>query len=109
MRQKKNLCAHIVGPAQVKRVSGFYSKLDGDKGSHNKEHRKATGGTRDVCAQMCVGVLQALCRKQGESSERWEMSPMDTWEQLCRQRAKSTGLLCGTPHLGSMSRAVSAY
>lgn len=87
----------------MKRVRGRYSKLDGDQGSHNKEHRKGC-----VCTDVrrCV---QALCRKEGESSERWEMSPMDTWEQLCRQRAKSTGLLCGTPDLGSMSRAVLAY
>lgn len=71
----KDLCPHIVGPARIKRVSGFYSKLDGDKGSHNKEHRKATGGTRDVCAQMCVGVCKLYAGRRGRAQRGGKWAP----------------------------------
>lgn len=67
-KSQTKICPHTVGPTQIKRVNGFYSKLDGDKGTHNKVHRKASGGTRDVRAQMSRCV-QALCRKEGALRE----------------------------------------
>lgn len=67
----KNLFLYTVGTIQVERISEFYSKLDGDKGSRSKRaHRKATGGTKDVYT--CTDVRRCehgLCGKEGGGAQ----------------------------------------
>lgn len=48
-----------------------------------------------VHAQMCIGVCKLIQEGGGELREVGTQ-PMDIWEQLSRQRAKSTGFPCGT-------------
>lgn len=74
----KNLFLHTVGTIQVERISEFYSKLDGDKGSRSKEHTGRPQVALKMCihAQMCVGVSTVYVGRRGGELR---VAGNDTW------------------------------
>lgn len=54
---------------EVKRISEFYSKLDGDKGSHSEEHTGRSQAVLEMCvhAQMCAGVSKLYTGRRGRA------------------------------------------
>lgn len=103
----KNLCLHTVGTIHVKRISEFYSKLDGDKGSRRKEHTGRPQVALEMCihAQMCVGVSKLYVGRTGRvQSGRKQHSGKSCLGrgQRAQLSLKGSGL-----NLGSVNRAVS--